>query len=320
MDAPRLGITFVPTLPPERLRSMARAAEDSGLDELWVWEDCFRESGVATAAAALAWTERIVVGVGLLPVPLRNVALTAMEIATLDRMFPGRLLAGLGHGVQPWMQQVGARVESPMTLLREYTVALRRLLDGERVSTRGRYVTLDDVALDWPPTSPPRLLLGGAGPKSLRMAGELGDGTLLSSALTEDEIRTACELALEGARAAEVAARRSDDDHGSTGTASNLDGPAVGTARGEPHDIVATLICATGPGAQQRVDGEVAIWGRTPGAGIAGDAATVADTVLRLASVGCTSVAALPTQDEPDLDGLSAFLGRKVRPLLHAAS
>jgi alkanesulfonate monooxygenase SsuD/methylene tetrahydromethanopterin reductase-like flavin-dependent oxidoreductase (luciferase family) len=295
MDAPRLGVTFVPTLPPERLRPMARAVEDSGLDELWVWEDCFRESGIATAAAALAWTERIVVGVGLLPVPLRNVALTAMEIATLDRMFPGRLLAGVGHGVQPWMQQVGARVESPMTLLREYTVALRRLLNGERVSTLGRYVTLDDVALDWPPTSPPRLLLGGAGPKSLRMAGELGDGTLLSSAMTEDEIAGACVLALEGARTGVAPGGRED------------------TGR---HDIVATLICATGPGAQQRVDGEVAIWGRTPGAGIAGDAETVADAVLRLASVGCTSVAVLPTQDEQDLEGLIDFLGREVRPLL----
>jgi len=52
-------------------------------------------------------------------VPLRNVALTAMEIATLARLFPGRLTAGIGHGVQDWMGQAGAKVESPMTLARE---------------------------------------------------------------------------------------------------------------------------------------------------------------------------------------------------------
>ena len=56
--------------------------------------------------------------------PLRNVALTAMEIATLARLFPGRLTVGVGHGVLDWMSQVGGRVESPMTLLREYTAAL----------------------------------------------------------------------------------------------------------------------------------------------------------------------------------------------------
>ena len=83
-------------------------------------EDCFRESGIASAAAALAWTEGLRVGIGLLPVPLCNAALTAMEIATLDRMFPGRAVIGVGHGVRDWMGQVGARVESPLTLLREY--------------------------------------------------------------------------------------------------------------------------------------------------------------------------------------------------------
>ncbi len=105
-----LGAIFLPQLPPERLREVARAADGSGLDQLWLWEDCFLESGIASAAAALAWTERMQVGIGLLPVPLRNVALTAMELATLHRLFPGRLHAGIGHGVQDWMAQVGAQV------------------------------------------------------------------------------------------------------------------------------------------------------------------------------------------------------------------
>jgi alkanesulfonate monooxygenase SsuD/methylene tetrahydromethanopterin reductase-like flavin-dependent oxidoreductase (luciferase family) len=81
-----LGTTW-PTLQP----AVASAAEDAGLQELWLWEDCFWEGGIASAAAALAWTERLRVGVGLLPVPLRNVALTAMEVATLHRLFPDRV-------------------------------------------------------------------------------------------------------------------------------------------------------------------------------------------------------------------------------------
>src|SRR5690349_10682452 len=95
-----LGAVFLPQLPPERLREVACAADDAGLEELWLWEDCFRESGIAAAAAALAWTQRVRVGVGLLPVPLRNVALTAMEAATLHRLFPGRVTLAVGHGVQ----------------------------------------------------------------------------------------------------------------------------------------------------------------------------------------------------------------------------
>jgi alkanesulfonate monooxygenase SsuD/methylene tetrahydromethanopterin reductase-like flavin-dependent oxidoreductase (luciferase family) len=116
-----LGVVFRPQLPPERLRDVARAADDAGLEELWLWEDCFFESGIASAAAALAWTQRLRVGVGLLPVPLRNVALTAMEPATLHRLFPQRVILGVGHGIQEWMAQAGARVDSPMTLLREHS-------------------------------------------------------------------------------------------------------------------------------------------------------------------------------------------------------
>ena len=51
------------------------------------------------------------VGVGLLPVPLRNPALLAMELATVARLWPDRLVATLGHGVLEWMGQVGAAVE-----------------------------------------------------------------------------------------------------------------------------------------------------------------------------------------------------------------
>jgi hypothetical protein len=38
------------------------------------------------------------VGVGLLPAPVRNPAIAAMEFATLSRMHPGRFEATLGHG------------------------------------------------------------------------------------------------------------------------------------------------------------------------------------------------------------------------------
>ncbi|WP_375424612.1 LLM class flavin-dependent oxidoreductase [uncultured Friedmanniella sp.] len=287
---PTLGLAYVPTLPPERLRELARAVEASGLDELWVWEDCFKQSGIASAAAALAWTERITVGIGLLPVPLRNVALTAMELANLERMFPGRLIAGVGHGVQPWMEQTGARVASPLTLLREHTLALRALLAGERVTTEGRYVRLADVALDWPPTAPPPLMLGGAGPKALALAAELGDGVLLGACISESAV-------------AEIA-QRIDPLRGRAGRA-----------------LVHSHLVAAGVGAQERLEREVPRWGATyaSGIGVAGDAQTVAASVDRLVAAGATSVCFQPTEDEPDLLDLVRFLGEEVKPLVSLA-
>jgi len=193
-----LGVVALPGVPPERLSSLAAVAEGAGLAELWLWEDCFYAGSVATAATMLAATSTLRVGIGVQPVPLRAVPLAAMELAALDRIAPGRLLAGLGHGVQEWMGQVGVRVESPLTLLREYTVALRALLAGEEVSTRGRYVQLDRVRLVWPPAGPLPLYLGTEGPRSLRLSGELADGTILPGGTTPDRVRAVRELIDEG--------------------------------------------------------------------------------------------------------------------------
>jgi alkanesulfonate monooxygenase SsuD/methylene tetrahydromethanopterin reductase-like flavin-dependent oxidoreductase (luciferase family) len=202
MTDPTIGVTFRPQSPPEELREVARSAEAAGIAQLWLWEDCFFEGGLTTATAALACTERLEVAVGLLPVPLRNPALAAMEIATVARMFPGRFRPGLGHGVLEWMEQVGARVASPITLLREYTTAVRDLLHGRAVDVDGRYVHLREVTLDWPPASPPPLLLGGRGPKTVGLAGELADGVILDSVLTFDQLRQGVENAAAGRRAA----------------------------------------------------------------------------------------------------------------------
>ncbi len=186
-----LGAIFTPQNAPETLRDIARAADQAGLEELWLWEDCFLNGGISAAAAALAWTTDLRVGVGITPVPFRNVAVQAMEMATLRRMFGDRAIVGVGHGVQEWMGQVGARAQSPLTLLREYVTALRSLLNGESVTTTGRYVHLDSVKLDWPPPSPPEMVIGATGPKTLALAGELGDATILTASTTPDGVRQA---------------------------------------------------------------------------------------------------------------------------------
>lgn len=195
MELPLISLILSPDTPPERLVALAQEAERLELPEIWLWEDCFAQSGVAPAAAILAATRRLRVGIGLMPVPLRNVALTAMELATIARMFPGRLLPGIGHGVLDWMGQAGVRAASPLTLLREQATALRALLAGEEVTVSGRYVQLDRVRLRWPAEPAPPLFIGGEGLKTLALAGELGDGVILTGQLppetTQNSVRTA---------------------------------------------------------------------------------------------------------------------------------
>jgi alkanesulfonate monooxygenase SsuD/methylene tetrahydromethanopterin reductase-like flavin-dependent oxidoreductase (luciferase family) len=193
-----LAVVVRPTLPPERLAEQARAAEAAGAAELWLWEDCFLTGGIAATTAALAATERIVVGIGILPAPVRNAAFAAMELATLARLYPGRLHAGFGHGIAEWMHQVGAKPASQLTLLEEVTVAVRALLRGETVDTEGRYVRLRGVALDHPPATAPPVSLGVRGPKSLRLSGRCADGTVLDASADPDAVAAARRAIDEG--------------------------------------------------------------------------------------------------------------------------
>lgn len=193
-----LACVATPELSTRAFVEVATTAESAGLDELWLWEDVGRQSCVAQAGALLASTQRLKIGLGIMPVPLRNAVLEAMDIATLAEMFPDRVIPGLGHGVQGWIEEIGARVDSPLTLLREHAVAVRALLHGETVTHHGRYVHLDGVSLVWPPVVPPPLYVAGHGPRTLRVAGEVGDGVIFQMGVSPEETRAALALAVAG--------------------------------------------------------------------------------------------------------------------------
>jgi alkanesulfonate monooxygenase SsuD/methylene tetrahydromethanopterin reductase-like flavin-dependent oxidoreductase (luciferase family) len=176
---PQIGVVFPAAADPADLAVFARRAEELGFDAVWLIEDCFLSGGLTMAATALAVTGRISVGIGLLPAPVRNPAIAAMEIATLARMHPGRFEVALGHGVREWMAQIGALPADRVAALGETTTAVRALLSGTTVTTLGAHVHLENVRLDHPPTPPPPVLIGTTGPQGLALAANNADGVLL---------------------------------------------------------------------------------------------------------------------------------------------
>jgi alkanesulfonate monooxygenase SsuD/methylene tetrahydromethanopterin reductase-like flavin-dependent oxidoreductase (luciferase family) len=189
----RIGVMFDHDRPPEELTEFAVAAEEAGADDVWVVEDLGWAASISSAALALAATRRIRVGIGVAPVPLRNPALLAMELATLARVFPGRLVAGVGHGVPEWMRKVGAETTQKLALLEENITALHGLLRGETVTMNGRRVTIDGVRLVHPPAVVPPIVTGVVGPRSLALSGRVADGTIVPEGKGPDGIVAARE-------------------------------------------------------------------------------------------------------------------------------
>lgn len=197
-----LGIMFRREHAPEHLPEFTRQAEAAGFDELWVVEDCFYYSGIATAATALAGSDSIRVGLGIMPAVVRNAVFGAMEIATLARLYPGRFLPGFGHGVAGWMRQIGAFPKSQLKALEEVVVTTRRLLAGEKLTFEGSHVQLDQTELVHPPQQIPPISLGVRGPKSLALSGRVADGTILAEYTAPAYITWAREQIARGQQAA----------------------------------------------------------------------------------------------------------------------
>lgn len=202
----KIGLMFRCTLPPQTLKSFAIQTEQVGFDQLWLVEDCFFSGGIATVSTALAVTDSLNVGLGIIPAMGRNVAMCALEFSALANMYPQRFIGGIGHGVGAWMKQIGAFPPSQLRALEEVTVAVRSLLAGQTVTMHGQSVHLHEVKLVFPPQAIPPVVLGVRGQKSLTLAGAVADGAILAEIHTPDYVVWAREQ-IENGR---TQARRAD--------------------------------------------------------------------------------------------------------------
>ncbi|AXG78208.1 LLM class flavin-dependent oxidoreductase [Streptomyces paludis] len=285
--ARRIGVMFDRARRPEELASFAAELENLGagpqVDDLWVVEDLGWAGGVSSATLALAATERLRVGIGISPAPLRNPALLAMEFATLARVFPGRFVAGIGHGSPDWMAQVGAASPTKLALLEETIGAVRGLLSGATTSVDGRTVHIDGVTLVHPPAEAPPVVAGVVRPRSLELSGRVADGTVMAEGQGPRAVEAALNTIAKGRAAV------------------SPDGPAAHELIVFTHlyvdDDPAGVTTATAP-----VVAEYTEWLGIPREDVflaAGPAATAAERIRSLWEAGADTVVLRPIGENP---------------------
>lgn len=172
----------------DRLVAQARRAEQLGLDSVWAGDSPItrpRADPIALLAAVAQATSRVILGTAVLVAPLRHPILLAHQLATLDRLADGRLVAGLGAGfpnaaTEAQFAAIGADFGHRGGCLEESIEVMRRLWSGEPVSYRGRHVAFDDVRLAPTPSSPagPPIWLAGEGRTALARIARVADGWL----------------------------------------------------------------------------------------------------------------------------------------------
>jgi probable F420-dependent oxidoreductase len=195
------GINFGPYSSPEMIREVAQAAEAAGIDSLWTGEHIILpEQGFSLPAGTphldsllaltyvAAVTKTIKLATGVLILPQRNPLLLAKEIASLDVLSGGRVLAGFGVGfLQPEFQALGVSFEQRGARADEYLQAMQAIWSQEKPVYHGRFVSFEQVqAAPRPLQQPsPPIIIGGSSLPALRRTWRFAQGWFASGPTPE---------------------------------------------------------------------------------------------------------------------------------------
>jgi 5,10-methylenetetrahydromethanopterin reductase len=153
-------------LPWPQAAAVIDAADRGGIRTLWLYENPADRGAFTMLGAALALTERLNVGVGVVTPYARASQTTAMEVAQAMVLGSGRVVVGIGAGSSSAATSLGVPFVPPLTAIPQLVEEVRTF----RPSSAG-------------PADPdisPRVYVAATGPKMLRLAAEVADGVLLS--------------------------------------------------------------------------------------------------------------------------------------------
>ena len=176
--------------PAPALVRFARAAEEHGFafasisDHYHPWIDRQGQSPfVWSVIGGIAQvTSKLRVGTGVTCPSFRiHPAIIAQAAATAATMLPGRFFLGLGTGENLNEHILGERwpeIEIRQERLAEAVQFIRMLWHEGQHSHRGKYFTVENARIYSRPDEPPPIMIAAAGPKSVKLAAELGDGLI----------------------------------------------------------------------------------------------------------------------------------------------
>ena len=163
-------------------------AEKRGFTHAWLYDSQMLSSNVYVAMALCAIkTKKIFLGTGVTNPSSRIAPMTACSIATINQLAPGRTILGIGTGntARRTLGMPAARLSQ----LREHVEVCRGLLQGKTVpyqeGERRRMIKFLNPNGGWINIKKKiPIYISASGPKTLELAGEIGDGVILFGAVS----------------------------------------------------------------------------------------------------------------------------------------
>ena len=175
------GIAMDGRAPIADIPAQAQAAEAGGATTLWIACHLFLRDPVTTAALALAATKKIKVALMALSPYSTHPVYIAMAAASLDEMYPGRVILCLGSGAPADLKAAGIDSPKPLVAIGEAVRICRQLFAGEMSDFHGQMFNVAGRRLVNGGRAIP-IVLAASRPNMLRLAGRQTDGVLISAA------------------------------------------------------------------------------------------------------------------------------------------
>jgi probable F420-dependent oxidoreductase len=158
--------------------AMAQRAEALGYDDIWL-ADAGGLDALTITPMILEQTERVRVGIAVVPAYTRTPAVLASTFAVIGQAYPGRFIPGLGTSshtiIESWH---GLKLEKPLTRMQDTMALLRSMMAGEKTNFDGD--TLHSKGYRQAPVPDMPIYLAALRPKMLEAAAEMADGVILN--------------------------------------------------------------------------------------------------------------------------------------------
>lgn len=185
---------------PETIAGLAQLAESRGFDSLWLHDHLLTPAELKQVQSPdaleptvlLGWlaslVQNLAVGVATFVVPFRDPVLMAKQLATLDVLYPGRIIAGVGIGqYESEFESLGLdtyRQRGRVT--DEYLDIIRALFAGEPSTVSGNFRSIREASFHpRPPSGNVPLWVGGGSEAAIKRAARIGDGWVPASMTPE---------------------------------------------------------------------------------------------------------------------------------------
>lgn len=198
MSGVRFGVLVQAVDTPRDFVSLVRRVEALGFEHLWVADSSLHGRCAFTyLALAAANSTTLRLGTGITHPVTRHPAVVANSLATLQEISEGRAVLGLGAGDRPVLE-LGLKPAS-LKAVEEMVAVCRRLFTEKDVTFEGETVSTVGASLVSRPGVPPPVYVAASGPRTLGLAGRIGDGVIVQAGAHPDTIGYALQHVRGGA-------------------------------------------------------------------------------------------------------------------------